>query len=313
MKRLVVAALVVVAVVATVFFFVARTSGPPVAGLAPQGPDAFSHNAVEPGPYRGWFSPDGAKLAVLSADGLGLAEGGKVRPLTPKGSRVVDGAWFHGGTALLVAEGPVPTGTLAVIDTEGRDKGTVTLAPSVAFGNGFGMTVSPDNKQAVVTAVERPTLAQTEQRWLVRVDLATGETTTLTPKDDTEEVGPVYLDAHTVMYTARAVGRPPVVRTIDVDTREVRDVSAPGTSARAIGTIGSDGQLLVIVTGRSIEAVTRSGGAGQRLGTVPAAAELIAVQPTGTLALIATSVVDAAQGSQSTQLRAMRVGPPKPR
>jgi DNA-binding beta-propeller fold protein YncE len=313
MKRLAVALGVVVAVVAVVFLVVSRSSAPPIAGLAPQGADPFAHDAVEPGPYRGWFSPDGSKLAVLAADGLGLSERGKVRALTPKGSRVVDAAWFHGGTALLVAEGPVPTGTLAVIDTEGNDKGTVTLTPSVAFGNGFGIAVSPDNKQAIVTAVDRPTLSQTEQRWLVRVDLATGETSALTPMDDTEELGPVYLDAHTVMYTARAVGRPPVVRAIDLDTKQVRSISPPGTSGRAIGTIGADGQLLVIVTGRSIEAVSRSGGSGQRLGTVPGAAEVIAVQPAGTLALIATSVVDAGQGSQATQLRAMRLKPPKPR
>lgn len=305
MKRFAVGVVIAATVFAAVFLLVRRSDEPKVSGLSPAGPDPLAHGRVDVGPYRGVYSPDGGRLAVLSGEGLALAEAGKVRPITPRGSHVADVAWFPAGTAVLVAEGPVPTGELAVIGVDGKSQGTVTLHPSFGVGNGSGMTVSPDNRTAVVTAAERPTLGDRTLRWLVKVDLSTGTATDLTPHDDTDEFGPAFLDPDTVVYTTQARGRPPAVRSIDLRSGQILDIVSGAT---ALGPLPDD--RVAVLEGSEIVGVRRDGGGrAVRMGRVPSATEVVAVHPTGTLALVAGTVVDPANGQQATQLRAVRLHP----
>src|SRR5688500_2758803 len=62
--------------------------------------------ALQPGPVRGWYSTDGARLAVVNAGRIDIAIEGQLVPITPRSGNVVDAAWFGGGEALLVGEGP---------------------------------------------------------------------------------------------------------------------------------------------------------------------------------------------------------------
>ena len=306
MRRLAIGVVIAAGIIGAVFLVVRRSDEPKVSGLSPAGPDPLAHGRVEVGPYRGVYSPDGGRLAVLSGEGLGLAEAGKVRPITPRGSHVADVAWFPAATAVLVAEGPVPTGQLAVVGVDGKSKGSVALHPSFGVGDGSGMTVSPDNRTAIVTAAERPTLGDRTLRWLVKVDLSSGGVTDLTPHDTTDEFGPAFLDPDTVVYTTEAPGRPPAVRSIDLRSGQTTDIVS---DAVALGALPDD--RIAVLEGSEIVAVRRDGG-GQaaRMGRVPAGTEVVSVHPSGALALVAATVVDPASGQQATQLRSVRLTPP---
>lgn len=295
-------------VVGASFLYVTRFREAPagVQGLAPVGGNLFAEGDVIQGATRGLLSPDGSNLAVLSPDGLGIVvRGNDVRPVTEEGSRVVDAAWFGNGGTLLVAEGPVPTGLLAIVDVDGTVRGSVPLEPSVGFGRGYGMAVAPGGRAAVVTAVARPALGA-EQRHLVHVDLETGATRDLTTSGGPDEERPFFLDADRVAFVEMGMagegegdGDVGGVRTREVSLADgsVRDV-APGVRIVGVTSAGEpvlerDGTLLVD---------------GRRIGEVPGRTSLSSIHPATGLAVVSESAT-AADGSTVVRLRRLEVTP----
>jgi hypothetical protein len=301
MRRALIGGALSLIVVAVVYYFVGNNSGTPFRGLAQAGAPMFDDNSTIPGGLRAAYSPDGSRLAVLTASGLGLADGGRLRPIAPRGSRVVDFAWFAPASAVVVAEGPVPTGTMAVLGIDGSDKGTITLQPSLSFGDGFGMSVSPDNRTAVVTAVERPALGA-EQRYLALVDLATGATRALTGIGGANEQRPIYFGATTIAFTE--INADGTERSLSVDTATGAITEVP--DGRAVG---------LVRQGRESKIVTLSGRVLQvsahRLGQVPDRAEVAAVHPSGAEAVVRETVTEPG-GATVGRLRRIALDPPPP-
>ncbi len=299
MRRLVlvgVAAVVAVAVGAGLYLVLGPDDKGVVQGLAPAGDDPFGRTGFLDGAVRGIYSPVGSRLAVISDDGLGLADQGQIRPITKVGSKVVDAAWFRNSTTLLVAEGPVPTGGLAVVDIDGTVRGTVALEPSVGFGSGHGMAVAGDGRSAVVTAVQRPVLGP-DERHLVVVDLLSGQTRNLTPPGGPNEAGPFYLDDGRVAFTEQNGDERPRALVADLSNGDVTEV-APGTTVA--GTI-NDEVVLLDGRGRLFMASNRS----RVIGSVPAEASLTTVDPSGGAAVVAETVAGP-DGARRVRLR--RIG-----
>jgi hypothetical protein len=292
-----VAAVIVAVVAGGAFLFVARGDRSPsgVSGLVPVGGDPFGDGDTIAGAARGVLSPNGADLAVLTPDGLGIAQRRKIQSVTEPGTKVVDVAWFGNGATLLVAEGPTPTGFLAVVDVDGKVRGSVPLRPSVGFGTGHGMDVAPGGKQAVVTAVERPALGP-EQRHLVLVDLETGATRELTPLGGPDEERPFYLDAGHVAFSESAPSARAVV--VDVATGTTEELAVGAT---VVG-VTADGRP-VLEQGGVVSV------AGRDLGTIPDGTSVTSVHvASGTegVAVVAETAV-ATDGARTVQLRRVRL------
>lgn len=297
-------AVVAAVVFAGAAFYVTRTttsgdatSPEGVTGLAPLGGNLFAAGDHIAGAYRGVLSPDGSNLAVLTPDGLGLVENGNdIRPVTDEGSRVVDAAWFGDGATLLVAEGPAPTGLVAVVQADGKVRGSIRLQPSVGFGTGHGMAVAPGGRQAVVTAVDRPPLG-TEQRRLVHIDLETGTTRDLTPPGGPDEERPFFLDAKRVAFVETTVGEGGGVRTLVVDVADgsVLDVAA---GVRVVGAT-DDGKPVLERSGELLLD-------GRRLAEVPTGTAVSSVRPESGLAVLAETTT-ASDGTTVTRLRRLRL------
>lgn len=303
MKRLLGATVVAVLVLGIVYFFVSREESTGVEGLAPAGDQPFGSGDTLDGARRGIFSDTGGRLAVVRDDGLALAQRGQFVPVTARGSNVVDAAWFRNGATLLVAEGPVPTGALAVVDIDGKIRGSIPLTPSVGFGAGHGMTVAPGGRQAVVTAVDRPVLDQ-EQRRLVVVDLETGATRDLTAPGGPDELRPFYLDKERVAFTESSADGTPRALIVDVATGEVEEIAA---SASVAGTI-DDEVVLLDLRGRLV----RPTDPERVLATVPRGSALSALDPSGGAAVVAETV-DRPDGGRFGRLRRIDLEPtPEP-
>lgn len=300
MRRLVVGGLVAIAVLSMAYLFVGRERGNGVRGLTPAGESPFGDRDHLDGAIRGLFSETGSRLAVFTADGLGLAQQGKILPITRPGSNVVDAAWFANAATLLVAEGPVPTGALVVIDVDGEVRGTIPLEPSIGFGSGYGLTVAPGGRQAVVTAVERPALGP-EQRRLVVVDLETGSTRDLTTPGGADEQRPFYIDRGRVAFTEVNPGAPPRAMTADVATGSVEEVAAAVSVAGIIG----DEPVLQDERGRLFVASSPT----RTIATVPEGASLTSIDPAQMVAVVAETVATA-DGSRAGRLRKIRLKVP---
>jgi hypothetical protein len=300
MRRNLGMALVAVVVVAGAFLFVSRRSTTTtVTGLAPAGGDPFGEGDTVEGALRGILSPNGSGLAVITADGLGIVERNEVRPLTRSGANVVDVAWFGNGATLLVAEGPVPTGGLVVMDIDGHVRGTVRLEPSVGLGGGYGMDVAAGGKQAVVTAVDRPALGR-EERHVVVVDLETGATHDLTPPAGPDEQRPLYLGDGRVAYVESDPGQPASRRTMVVDLASgIAEELAPGEAL--VGVTDDGGAVTVDGTGQ-----VRAGAVA--LGRVPSGVAVSSIDAASRVAVVAETVT-AADGSRSTRLRRLTLSP----
>lgn len=303
LRKVLVALLILVLVVAGVLYYATITSDPEITGIAPVGTDPFADGQLRPGPHDAAYSPDGLRVAVLTGGRLAMAEEGDVRPITPRGSNVVDFAWFPGSNALLVAEGPVPTGGLVILEPDGTERGTLPLDPPISFGNGEGMDVAPSGREAVVTAVTRPTLGE-EQRYLAHVDLETGRVRPLTDPDDTAETAPVWLDADTIAFTSE---------TDDGSRLEVIDAAGSGRRpvalrAETVQTVGAlDGEWVVVGVDSALLAV-RPDGRRRALGEIPAGAAAVSVDPAGRTAIVAQTVQSAS--GTAVQLSTIELHPP---
>ena len=279
---------VALAVFAVTFAFVRRDDDRvDVRGLAPPGDDPFAAGDAVAGAFGGALSPSGTRLVVLTEEGLGLVERNRVVPITERGTRVVDVAWFPNGATVLVAEGPAPTGLLEVVDVDGGGdvRGSIRLDPAVGFGDGHGMSVAPGGRAAVVTAVERPALSP-EQRHLVLVDLETGATRTLTPAGGPDEERPVHLDEERVAFVEREGDR---VRTrvVDLATGKIDEV------ADGMQVAGQTDGVAVVTDGKG-----RLFSAGRQVGEVPEGATVVGVDVAGRQAVVVES-----SASAGTRLR----------
>lgn len=252
-RRLAVACAVVVVVVAVAAGAVVLTTDQQPAAVLPDAASAFGDDGVlEPDLRWAAFSPSGRMVLVRTGAGIGIATGrdgsqgqgagaaeGPVELVTPPGSRAVDAAWFPGETAILVAEGPISTGQLAVVELDGTVRGAIPISPSFAVGSGHGMAVSPDGRHAVVTATEREPVGGRRHLHLVYVDLERGEVTELTSADGSDESGPVYLSEGRILFTETSADdlAPSRAMVLDLDSGEVEAVSPAGADARAVGVV----------------------------------------------------------------------------
>jgi hypothetical protein len=279
-------------------------SGP--SGLVPLQGDFFDRGGrIEPGPFRGAWSPDGTHLLTISARGIGEARAGRVRAVTAPGSRAVDAAWMPGSNALLVAEGPVPTGQLSVLRLDGSSLGEVRLAPSFGVGAGRGMTVDAAGRRAVVTRVERNPFQAQGRADLVLVDLSTGSDRLLVDTASTDEERPFFVGPELVVFTSRpSDSGAAIVAVLDIATNQVRQLSPPGQDASAVGVI-ADEAWVAYVSGGRLWAVRREGGPSIRLARVPSGTDVVAVHPDGRMAL----VVERAGPDTATQLHRIDLRP----
>ena len=187
--------LVAAGIVAVTWAIVTRGEEQPSGvAVSPGGRSPFDETGALPaGTSRARFSPSGANVAVLVDGAVDLAVEGELRSVTPRGGNVVDAAWFPNDETLLVAEGPSSTGALAVVDIDGRVRGSIPLSEPVPFGTGYGMDVDADGRRAALTAVRRETLGP-ERRYVVEVDLETGAVRPVTEPGGPDEFGPRYVD-----------------------------------------------------------------------------------------------------------------------
>lgn len=280
-------AAIAVLLAAGVAVWVLRSDEPQITGLGPATPAPFpASGALGSGPHRAWYSADGARLAVLSDGAIGTVHEGTVRLITSRGGNVVDAAWFAAGTALLVAEGPTPTGGLAVVETSGKVRGTIALDPVVAVGSGLGMTIAPGGKRAVITAVERSQFGEQTTR-LVSVDLTTGRTSDLAPQGAPAR-GPHFVDASTVAFTrVGSTGTEAVVRNLGTGSEVVL---GPGA---VVGVVGA-GESIAVQSPDGIVSYRPRGG-GRRVLAASPGGSVVAVHPSGAVAVVATLVGDAVQ------------------
>lgn len=261
---------VVVAVGVWFVLFVSDDDDPKIGGLGPAAGAAFGEDGtLPPGPSRAVYSPDGTRLAVVRGGRVFLARQGRLEPVTEDGGRVVDVAWFPNSSTLLVAEGPVATGLLAVVDIDGTVRGSIPLSRQVGFGSGHGMAVATGSRRAALTVVDRPPLAD-EQRRVVEVALDTGEVRDVSDPGGDDEFGPAFLDDGTIVFS---------------------------TPERMVA--GVVGGAAVVVDGR--ELVTADGDV---LGRLPDDVDLADLAPTGDRAV----VVSADRGGQP-QLREIALEP----
>lgn len=197
-------------------------------------------------PAAAAYSPaTGSKLAVLTERGVALVEEGELRYVVNSPS-IAAFAWFPGETALLVIEGPTPTGGVVVVQTDGRVRGTIPLERS--FQVGPGMAVLADGKRAVMTELRRSPLGAPEPSKLVEVDLTTGSVT-----DRGEGERPVVLDDGTVVIGALGtVDGVWVVRdTLVAERGERRHVLARlGDTRKAVAVHPEGTEALVVDRGR---------------------------------------------------------------
>jgi hypothetical protein len=285
--RLVLALVVALAVTAAAAVTVVRRTPARDPVVLPDAADAFGADGVLGRTVlRAAFSPSGRLLLVQTPAGIGVATGdddtpdGDVQFLTPPGSRAVGAAWFPSETAVLVVEGPVPTGQLAVVELDGRVRGVIPLEESFSAGSGRGMAVAPDGRRAVVTAEVRDVIGGARHFHLVLVDLETGAVVDVTGADGPDETDPVFVGPDEIAYTetdhpggaSRAVVR-------ELAAAATRPLSPDDVDARAVGVVRS---AVAYVADGVVWRVDRGGP--QRLATVDG--DVLAVHPDGTLVVL---------------------------
>lgn len=253
-------AFVTVAVLA-VAYGVVVTRPDPLPRVPPVAAGSFGPGGViRTASTKAAYSPDGASIAVLTADGVGIATKGQVEVFTRPGAQIVDFAWMPDSRRLLVMEGPVGTGFVVVVDLKGEVVAAEELSPSFAVGSGFGIDVDPSARRAVTVAVTRDPLGQRDRRDVVVTELQTGATRTLVD-DEAIESRPAFLAGEEIVVTERR-GRDSVVAVVNLNTGGRRLLSPPTERAAVVNVIGR---------GEAITYTTRGRGGGLSLWRVPTA------------------------------------------
>ncbi len=295
MKRVLGAFVVFAAIIVLTLVFVTRRQPVRVGGLGAAGDRPFGDGDVIAAAGRAVFDFDGRRLAVVTGNGLGVAANGIISPVTSPGTNVVDAAWFPNGSTLLVAEGPVPTGMVAVVEADGRVRGSIRLEPSIGFGDGYGMVVAAGGRRAVVTAVERRAFAP-PVRHLVSVDLGTGATRSLTDAGGPDEEGPFLPAGDRLAFTS--VEGDGLARAVVADLDgAVTDVLGPG---RVVGVAGSS--VIVVGPDDIVRRFDAGRGAPVELGSIPHGSLLTSVDAVGGVAVVLESGIDGAN-NRATHLR----------
>jgi hypothetical protein len=282
----------------------APDSTPGVRGLSPAGP-AFSdtQGLIDPGPYDAAFSPNGARLAVLSAGGVSLAEGGRLTKVVKQeataASRVVAMAWMPTSDRLLVAEGPAQTRRLNVVDLKGQVVAAATLDKPLSLGDGFGMAVDATNRRAVLVNVTRDAIGGRRHLDLAVVDLQTGAVGIL-PTPDADESRPYFVDDSHVLVTQDAAQGTGAVL-YDLKTRTASPLAEGATAAAGVL---SDSGTPVYQTLAEKPSVRTARG---ELGRLDEGATLVAVHPAGAAA-VERLASDSATGAR---LKVISLHPPK--
>lgn len=260
--------------------------------ISPPSGAAFSdEQALADGPSRGLFSPDGRRVAVLDDTAVAQAEGGKLRPITPPAGRVVDFAWMPDSASVLVAEGPIPTGQVSVVDLAGKVKGTARLDPSIGFGSGYGMSVDSRGARAAVIAVERDAIGGRERTDLAVIDLTTGAVSVLaTP--ELNERQPVFVDDETIVFLEGDESNAERVMLVDIASQ--KRVPLPGTrNPVALLGVTDDGRVVVGVPrgdAAAVVAVETDGSARADLVVLEPGQRPVAVDPQARRLLVASDV-----------------------
>jgi hypothetical protein len=303
----IIVSLALLAGVAASYLALSRNPKPRVSLSAPVQPFFDGGGRLSPGAFAAAYSPDGSRLAVRSADGIGLADRGAVKAVTPRGSNVVDFAWLPGGDRLLVAEGPIPTGQLDALALNGRSAGTVKLLPSFSVGSGYGLAVDSTARHAVASRARADQLSGVVHLDLVEVDLQSGVVRELTPDPDAQSSRPFYIDDTHVLYQ-REQGNHTAAAVLDLVTLARRDLTGPNIEARPVGVLLGGGYAAYATHSGDLFAVAPDGGQPIRLGS--RLGPVAAVDPTGTYAVVVTA---STQDAGLDQLVEKRLTPPPKR
>lgn len=138
------------------------------------------------------WSPDGRRLALVEDGTVTVVGIDDAKIVTRAGHNVVDATWMPDSKRVLVVEGPIPTGQIATLDMQGRLDGVATLAPSIAFGDGFGLAVDARGTRAAAIAVTRDAIGGATHSDLAVIELQTGKVHVYaTPRNETT---PVFVD-----------------------------------------------------------------------------------------------------------------------
>lgn len=303
--RLIIAAagvlLLIVAGVAYVVV-VAPDATPGVRGLSAAGTTfTDSDGLVAPGPFTAAFSPNGAKLAVLSAAGISLSDRGRLTPVLKQNvagaSRVVEMAWMPSSDRLLVAEGPAPARRLNVIDLTGKVVAAATLSQPLSLDEGFGMAVDSTNRKAALIQVNRDAVGGRRHLDLAVVDLQNGAVRIL-PTPDIEESHPYFVDDNHVLVTADSSV---VTRASVVDLADGSSLAVGSKATMSAGVL-TDTDVPVYQTLGETAAVWAP---GHKLGDLDKGAVLVALHPTGSAGV--ERLAPDAEGA--TRLRVIALNP----
>lgn len=283
---------------------VAPDATPGVRGLSAAGINfTDSDGLIAPGPFTAAFSPNGAKLAVLSAAGISLSERGRLTPVLKQdvaaASRVVEMAWMPTADRLLVAEGPAQARRLNVIDLQGKVVAAATLSQPLSLDEGFGIAVDSTNRQAALIQVSRDAIGGRRHLDLAVVDLQSGAVRVL-PTPDIEESRPYFVDDSHVLVTSDSsvVTRASVV---DLTTGASLAIGSKATMSAGVLT---DTDVPVYQTLGLNAAVWAP---GRKLGDLDKGAVLVALHPTGAAGVERL----APDGEGATRLRVIALDPPR--
>lgn len=300
-----------------------RNDDPGVGGLQVARVDPFGGDGrIAAGPFAAVFNQDGTRLGVRSANGVGVAEAGKVDRFTEDGVDVLDFAWMPSTVpAVIFAEAPPTSGRLVVVKTDGEQLGVVRLDPVVEVAGGQGLTVSPNGREAVLVGATRGPIAAEPSLDLVHVDLETGATRPLTSTTETDEVQPTFVTQTTVAFLARATAADDdraEAAVLDLTTGAVTRISPAGEAVSRVGVLGR-GELVAYVATMPGERPDRPGPTlvwavppdqsreRVRLGDV-GGPRVVALDPTGRVAVVSEKAIAGEERSVS-QLRAVELDP----
>ena len=272
MKRALAILTVLAVAVGAAVLYVGRPKGETQVQRSTRGaPEIFDADGlVSGGAAKAQFNAAGTRLVVLTSEGVGVVEEGEIRTITPPAAAIADVGWLTGTTDVAVVQAPVAD-RIALINMDGTETGFVPLSPSLEVGSGNGLVVDTERRRAVIGVERRPAL-EPLQRYLVMVDLRSGESRDLTPPGGPDEIGPFWLDESRILYTRLDGGESSaVVRNLADGTEETVAVRA-----RAVGVTAG---VPIFVSNERVSAAI--GGDPQVLYELEESESVVAVDPAG--------------------------------